>query len=113
MSSTFRSPSGFNLHYTDLRTAIRRDGLEMLMSSDRPGGVGSFDLWVSTRETTRDAWSSPVNLGATVNSDAQDGDPAMSRDARTLYFNSDRPGGFGGQDLYVTTRKRLRSTTND
>jgi hypothetical protein len=51
--------------------------------------------------------------GATVNSGAQDGDQAMSRDATTLYFNSDRPGGFGGQDLYVTTRNKLRHPTND
>jgi Tol biopolymer transport system component len=94
----------------DLRTAIRRDGLEMLLYSDRPGGVGSFDLWVSTRETTQDAWSRPVNLGPTVNSDAEDRGPALSRDGTALYFNSNRLG-FGGHDLYVTTRTRLVETS--
>jgi hypothetical protein len=96
--------------YRDTRTAIRRDGLEMFISSDatgRPDGVGGQDLWVSTRATTADAWSAPVNLGPTVNSIYFDGAPALSFDGTTLYFFSARPGGFGANDLYVTTRKRL------
>src|SRR3989442_6523315 len=50
------------------RTAIRRDGLEIFLSSGRPGddvvghSAGSEDLWVSTRATTSDVWSPPVNL---------------------------------------------------
>ncbi len=98
--------------YEDLRTAIRRDGLEMLLYSDRPG-IGSYDLWVSIRETTRDAWSTPVNLGPIVNTDAQDRGPALSWDATTLYFNSNRPGGFGGQDIYATTRTRVVGRPNE
>ena len=94
----------------DTRTAIRRDGLEIFLSSDvsgRLGGVGSQDIWVSTRPTTSDLWSAPVNLGPTVNSTAFDGAPALSFDGTTLYFFSERPGGFGKRDLYVTTRARL------
>ena len=91
----------------DTRTALRRDGLEMILSSGRPGGEGSEDLWVATREDTEDPWSAPVNLGAIVNSTAFDGAPALSRDGMTLYFFSDRPGGLGKRDLYVSTRRRL------
>src|SRR2546426_36535 len=96
----------------DTRTAIRRDGLEIFLSSDvtgRVGGVGSQDIWVSTRVTTLDPWSTPVNLGPTVNSTAFDGAPALSFDGTTLYLFSDRTdlGGFGKRDLYVTTRTRL------
>ena len=94
--------------FRDTRTTIRRDGLEMILSSGRPGGVGSEDLWVSTRASTLDPWSTPVNLGAVVNTTAFDGGPALSFDGTTLYFHSNRPGGFGGNDLYVTTRARLR-----
>jgi hypothetical protein len=94
--------------FRDTRTAIRRDGLEIFLSSGRPGGVGSEDLWVSTRASTLDPWSTPVNLGAVVNTTAFDGGPALSFDGTTLYFHSNRPGGFGGNDLYVTTRTRLR-----
>src|SRR2546426_544597 len=94
--------------FRDTRTAIRRDGLEIFLSSGRPGGVGNEDLWVSTRASTLDPWSTPVNLGAVVNTTAFDGGPALSFDGTTLYFHSNRPGGFGGNDLYVTTRTVLR-----
>ncbi|HZJ30832.1 MAG TPA: hypothetical protein VFD21_04645 [Vicinamibacterales bacterium] len=53
-------------------------------------------------------WSLPVNLGAGVNSVDLDFDPHIASDRQTLYFTSTRPGGFGGQDLYVTTRTRAR-----
>jgi len=94
--------------FRDTRTTIRRDGLEMILSSGRPGGVGNEDLWVSTRASTLDPWSTPVNLGAVVNTTTFDGGPALSFDGTTLYFHSNRPGGFGGNDLYVTTRTLLR-----
>jgi WD40 repeat protein len=97
----------------DTRTAIRRDGLEMFLSSDgtgRAGGIGSQDIWVSTRATTLDPWSTPVNLGPTVNSTAFDGAPALSFDATTLYFFSERAGGFGKRDLYVTKRQRINNS---
>jgi hypothetical protein len=95
------------------RTAIRRDGLEMFLSSRRPGGVGDNDIWVSTRETTADPWSTPVNLGAPVNSPYDDGGAALSWDGTTMYIFSTRPGGFGGRDLYVTTRRKLREDEDD
>ncbi|OLB51774.1 MAG: hypothetical protein AUG74_02185 [Bacteroidetes bacterium 13_1_20CM_4_60_6] len=94
--------------FRDTRTTIRRDGLEMILSSGRPGGSGSEDLWVSTRASTLDPWGTPVNLGPVVNSSAFDGAPALSFDGTTLYLFSERPGGFGKRDLYVTTRERLR-----
>jgi len=96
--------------FRDTRTAIRRDGLEMFLSSDvggRVGGIGSQDNWVSTRATTQDPWSTPVNLGAAINTTSFDGAAAISFDGTTLYFFSERPGGVGGRDLYVSTRSRL------
>jgi len=99
--------------FRDTRTAIRRDGLEVFLSSGRPGGVGSEDIWVSTRESTEDPWSTPVNLGPVVNSTAFDGAPALSWDGTTLYFFSERAGGIGKRDLYVTTRTKLRHRDKD
>ncbi len=92
----------------DSRTAIRRrDGLEMILSSGRAGGLGGQDVWVSTRATTEDLWSPPVNLGPAINTTAFDGAPAVSWDGMTLFFFSNRPGGFGGFDLYMSTRTKL------
>ena len=91
----------------DTRTAIRNDGLEMFITSDRSGSFGLIDLWVATRETTLDVWSTPINLGPTINTQYDDGGPALSCDGTTLYFYSNRPGGSGGRDLYVTTRHKI------
>jgi OOP family OmpA-OmpF porin len=91
----------------DQKPSLRFDGLEMFFQSDRPGSVG-IDLWVSTRERVIDPWSTPVNLGATVNSTSADQGAYISADGQTLFFTSNRPGGFGGFDLYVTTRTRNR-----
>lgn len=96
-----------NSAYRDTRTAIRKDGLEMFFASNRPGGLGVIDLWVATRSSTNDLWGVPVNLGAVLNSTFNDGAPAISRDGTTLYFYSDRPGGSGLNDLYVSTRSRV------
>ena len=49
-------------------------------------------------------WSAPVNLGPTVNSPATDFGPAISREGLSLYISSDRPGGFGGEDIWVSRR---------
>jgi len=102
----------------DTRTAIRRrDGLEMILTTSRPGGCGGQDLWVSTRATTNDPWYIPVNLDPTdpvtghltcrTNSSATDGAMAISWDGTELYFFSNRSGGLGGTDLYRATRTKL------
>src|SRR2546425_12081501 len=49
-------------------------------------------------------WGTPVNLGPVVNSAANEQHPAISRDGLSLYISSDRPGGFGGTDIWVSHR---------
>jgi Tol biopolymer transport system component len=88
----------------DLRPAIRRDGLELFLDSDRPGGIGSLDIWVSMRRTKTEAWSTPVNLGPVINTAASDVRPALSFDGTALYFHSGGRGGEGDFDLFVSTR---------
>ena len=97
---------------TENRPSICHDGLEIFFHSNRAGG-GGFDLWVATRESTLDAWSPPVNLGDTVNSAFVEQNAYLSSDGKTLFFFSDRPGGFGSADLYMTTRTKLHGQSGN
>lgn len=93
-----------NTPYNDGTTYISPDGLSLYFGSDRPGGHGQYDIWVTTRPTKGDDWGTPVNLGPTVNSSSDDGCPRISADGLSLYFGSNRAGGSGGYDIWVTTR---------
>lgn len=93
--------------WIDERPFVRKDGLEMFFDSDRPGTLGSTDLWVATRASTSEPWTTPINLGPAVNSASVEVRPSLSFDGTTLYFNSTRPGGLGSSDIYVTRRTKL------
>ena len=90
--------------HDDFAGYISADGLEFYFSSDRPGGSGGSDIWV-TRRATRDAhWDPPVNLGPAVNTAAHEWCGSLSVDGLELYIDSTRSGGFGDHDLYVNRR---------
>jgi Tol biopolymer transport system component len=78
---------------------ISPDGLELYFSSDRPGGYGSYDIWVAKRASAEDPWGPPSNLGPKVNSAGPGVDEigSISSDGLTLYYQS------WGQ-VYTTTR---------
>ena len=92
----------------DTFPVVRKDGLEMFITSNRTGTLGGLDLWVSTRESTSQAWSTPVKLGPVVNSTADEQRAAISWKGTTMIFFSNRAGGLGGFDLYESTRTKLR-----
>src|SRR3989442_8663842 len=85
--------------------AISKNGLSLYFTSNRPGGLGGFDMYVSQRARVDDPWGSPVNLGPTVNTTFDEGNPAFSRDGHLLFFQSKRPGGLGGIDIWVSQRE--------
>jgi hypothetical protein len=84
--------------------SLTPDGLQMFFSSNRPGGYGDVDIYVTTRATTEDPWSTPVNLGPLINTSYWDSDPEITADGLTLLFSSWRSGGYGGSDLWMTKR---------
>ena len=96
---------GLNSTVADPGLMVRFDGLEAFFYSTRPG-FGATDMWTATRQTVFDLWSAPMNLGPLLNTVAIDQRPYIASDRQTLYFASDRAGGLGGQDLYVTTRTK-------
>ncbi|HEX7295217.1 MAG TPA: hypothetical protein VF251_05650, partial [Pyrinomonadaceae bacterium] len=93
-----------NSSASDQGPALSKDGLSLYFHSNRPGGLGGFDMYVSQRPSVADAWGAPVNLGPTVNTVFDEGNPAFSRDGHLLFFQSVRPGGLGGIDLWVSSR---------
>jgi outer membrane protein OmpA-like peptidoglycan-associated protein/tetratricopeptide (TPR) repeat protein len=67
------------------------------------GGYGDFDLYISYYTPT--GWSEPENLGRNINTESWESAPSLSPDKRALYFSSNRPGGYGNTDLYVSYRQ--------
>lgn len=101
-----------NSHFNDRMPSVRRvadprDGsptLELLFVSDRPGGFGGSDVWRSVR-SAEGQWSRPRNLGGRVNTRYHEVAPVVNPTGGMLFFSSDRPGGFGHFDLYVSRRE--------
>jgi hypothetical protein len=89
---------------TDAGAHVRADGREIFFQSDRAGTLGMTDLYVSTRRSPHEPWSPPQNLGAPLNSAFREAHSYVSRDATILIFSSDRPGGLGERDLWMSTR---------
>ncbi len=87
----------------DIQPNVRADGLEVVFSSNRTGGAGAQDIWISTRARVNDPWSAPTNLGAAVNTAAAESRPSFSRDGGQLLFGR-APGPEGASDIYVSTR---------
>ncbi|MBM4029602.1 MAG: hypothetical protein FJ280_30015, partial [Planctomycetes bacterium] len=111
---TFSTPEKVpisGLRFNEWIECFSYDGLEMY--TEAPGVTdqgGTFDLWVRKRASEDKEWGPVENLGPLVNSSYADYGASLSRDGLTLYFISNgRPGGYGGNDIYATTR----ATRND
>ena len=99
--------AGLNSPFVDARGSVGHDGLEIVFLSNRQTGSvqGLFDLWYSTRESTTAAWSTPTSL-VSLNTTASDYTPYLSPGGGEIYFASDRAGGLGLGDLYMSTRNK-------
>ncbi len=97
--------SELNTAFNDVCAVQAPDGLSLYISSNRPGGMGGLDIWVSRRAKPDDPFGTPENLGAPVNGTGNDFCPSPVRGNR-LYFNSNRAGGCGAVDLYFTRLHR-------
>jgi hypothetical protein len=98
----------------DIQPNLRKDGREIVFSSNRSGGVGGQDIWSATRASVDAPWSAPVNLGSSINTGLGESRPSLSWDAQQLLFGRAGPpgtgeGGTGASDIYVSTREKLAS----
>ncbi len=83
--------------------SLTADLLEIYFISDREDGVGDSDIWFSRRASTELPFEEPEQLAA-INTEEFESSPAISADGLTLWFGSDRDGGVGGVDIWVTHR---------
>jgi hypothetical protein len=97
-----------NSPYDDRAPALSRDGHWLFFGSNRPGGQGGSDLWVSWRAHTNDdfGWGLAVNLAGGINTAGNELAPGSFENddggIPLLYFVSNRAGGPGGLDIYVS-----------
>ena len=92
----------------DRGPAISKDGLSLYFAStNRPGGFGGEDIYVSQRETRDDEWGPAINLGPIINTAVNEMAPALSRDGHLMFFASNRTteGSQGGVDIWVSRRE--------
>ncbi|MEN9686517.1 MAG: hypothetical protein RLZZ28_2303 [Bacteroidota bacterium] len=96
-------PGDINIETNKGALTVSQDGEWMLFAGELTDqSHKSFDLYIAYY--TPQGWSEPQNLGSAVNTDFYESGPAISPDKRALYFCSNRPGGYGGLDLYVSYR---------
>jgi hypothetical protein len=107
LGPAINGPSGTNAPY------ISSDGLEIYFAGIRPEGYGDGDLYVSARATATEPWGEAVNLGSTINTSSWEGFCWVSPNGLELYFQSNRPGGLGGFDFYVSRRMTTKDPWGD
>lgn len=83
----------------ETQPSLNADGTVVYFASNRPGGKGGLDIWMSKRLDNGD-WSEPSNLGDTINTPADEMSPFIHHDGKTLYFSSNGHLGMGGFDLF-------------
>ncbi len=98
-----RMPEPVNSDGNEGAQSISADGRYLYFAGcGRDDGRGSCDIYVCIKNGDR--WGKPINLGYPVNTEAWESQPSISSDGRTLYFCSNRAGGMGGSDLWMTVR---------
>lgn len=104
---------------TELVRSLTSDGRVLLFQSDRAGGgFGLADIWAIARKHTNDefGWGEPVNLGSVINTPYTElaSNYLFTDGGRTskLFFSSNKPGGFGGPDIYESTINDLGFETS-
>jgi hypothetical protein len=100
-SQVERLNKNINTRFYESHAAISSDGKKLYFTSNREGGLGELDLWVSERDATGD-WGIPSNLGNVVNTPYNEETPFISEDGNTLTFSSEGHGSMGGYDIFLS-----------
>jgi outer membrane protein OmpA-like peptidoglycan-associated protein len=91
-----------NTKFWESHACISGDGQHLYMASNRKGGFGGMDIWVSYRSEA--GWTEPVNLGQGINTDLNEDHPFLSEDGKVLYFASQGHKNIGGYDIFYAEK---------
>lgn len=96
--------AGVNSAFNEGAQSITADGKYLVFTiCERPENRGSCDLYYS-QQVESGGWTPAKTIGASINTEADESQPAISADGKLLFFSSNRPGGRGGKDIYVAGR---------
>jgi len=92
-----------NTDYFETHAFITNNGKALYFTSDRPGGQGAMDIWVS-ETTTQGDWGPPKNLGPKINSHYNEETPFLTENSKKLYFSSQGHATMGGFDIFIAEK---------
>jgi hypothetical protein len=97
-SKAIKLNSNINTRYWETMGFVSEDGSYLYFSSDRPGGSGGLDIYVSRKE--KGDWGPAVNLGNEINTALNENRPAVTGNGKILFFVSQDHTGMGGYDIF-------------
>ncbi len=101
-TATYLSDQINTPQYNEGAQSLSQDGKVLFFTGcNRPDGLGRCDIYIS--EKKGDDWGKPFNIGPPVNTSGWESQPSISADGRTLFFTSNRKGGYGGYDIWKST----------
>jgi tetratricopeptide (TPR) repeat protein len=96
----------------ELSATITNDGSFIIFSSNRDGGFGGFDLWMS-KKLPNNSWGIPINMGPKINTQFDENFPMFKETQDKITFSSNGHRGMGGFDLFETTFSKELKTWTD
>ena len=93
-----------NTKYYETHACISSDGKKLYFTSNRKGGFGDQDIYVSER-ISGDVWGPAFNLGPVINTSMNENTPFISADGNTLFFSSEGHNNLGGYDIFYSQKK--------
>lgn len=91
-----------NTESYETHASLSPDGNTLYFSSNRPGGFGDLDIYISHRDKETGDWGHPINLGESINTPFNENSPFLSADGQTLFFTSDGHTNMGGYDIFFS-----------